>query len=148
MRRAVWWMVAAMLLGAAPASADPTPGFDTPTVVDHFRTGFEPDVAVDRSPTAGRGQIYSSTPFGFSTTQSFIFRSNDGGASFHLAEGNFLGKPATCIGGGDTELQPHPVNGAVYFSHLQGLTNFSNSMSTDARRVWAASISSVNGVRV
>src|SRR4051794_13419895 len=147
MRRVVWLM-AAMLLAAAPAAADPTPGFDTPTVVDHFRPGFEPDVAIDRSPTAGRGQIYSSTPFGFSTTQSFIFRSNDGGASFHLTEGNFLGKPATCIGGGDSELQPDPVNGAVYFSDLQGLTNFSNSMSTDGGRTWQTSCSSVNGAGV
>src|SRR4051812_13603149 len=101
MRRGVWWMVATALVWAAPAVADTTPGFDTPTVVDHFRPGFEPDVAIDRSPTPGRGQIYTSTPFGFSTTQSFIYRSNDAGASFHLTEGNFLGKPATCIGGGD-----------------------------------------------
>src|SRR3954454_8253727 len=147
-RSALVCAVAAMLGWAAPAAADPTPGFDTPTVVSNFHPGFEPDLAVDRSPTPGRGQIYSSMPFGFSTTQSFIFRSNDGGASFHLAEGNFLGKPATCIGGGDTELQPDPVNGAIYFSDLQGLTNFSNSMSTDAGRSWSTSCSSVNGAGV
>src|SRR3954447_3293264 len=141
-------VVAAALVAVAPAIADPNPGFDTPTVVSNFHPGFEPDVAVDRSPTAGRGQLYTSTPFGFSTTQSFIFRSNDGGQSFHIAEGNFLGKPATCVGGGDTELQPDPVNGAIYFSDLQGLTNFSNSMSTDAGRNWQTSCSSVNGAGV
>jgi hypothetical protein len=133
---------------AVPASAATAPGFGTPTVVSNFHPGFEPDVAVDTSPTAGNGQIYTSTPFGFSTTQSFIFRSNDGGRSFHLAEGNFLGKPATCIGGGDTELQPDPVSGAVYFSDLQGLTNFSNSVSSDAGRTWQTSCSAVNGAGV
>src|SRR3954465_15578547 len=141
-------VVAAALVAVAPAIADPNPGFDTPTVVSNFHPGFEPDVAVDQSPTAGRGQIYASTPFGFSTTQSFIFRSHDGGASFHMAGGTFPGKPATCVGGGDTELQPDPVNGAVYFSDLQGLTNFSNSMSTDAGRSWQTSCSSVNGAGV
>src|SRR3954470_21295759 len=148
MRRGLWLMVAAMLAAAAPAAAATAPGFDTPTVADHFRTGFEPDVMVDRSPTAKRGQIYTSTPFGFSTTQSFIFRSNDNGASFHLVEGNVLGKPATCVGGGDSELQIDPVNGSVYFSDLQGLTNFSNSMSTDSGRTWQTSCSSVNGAGV
>src|SRR5947209_1162864 len=144
-----FFAVAVAALAAAPrAHAAPTLGFDTPTVADNFRPGFEPDVAIDRSPTAGRGQIYTSTPFGFSTTQSFIYRSNDGGASFHLIEGNFLGKPETCVGGGDTELQPDPVNGALYFSDLQGLTNFSNSMSTDAGRSWQTTCSAVNGVGV
>ena len=40
------------------------------------------------------------------------------------------GKPATCVGGGDTDLFVDPGN-ALYFSDLQGLTNISNSMSTD-----------------
>src|SRR4051794_34605156 len=139
--------LAGLVLAAALAAvaADPALGVDfaTPTVVSNFHPGFEPDAAID-----GAGQIYSSTPFGFSTTQSFIFRSNDGGQSFHLAEGNFLGKPATCIGGGDTELQPDPVNNNLYFSDLQGLTNFSNSMSTDSGRTWQTSCSSVNGAGV
>src|SRR3954467_13093685 len=139
--------LAGLVLAAALAAlaADPALGVDfaTPTVVSNFHPGFEPDAAID-----GAGQIYSSTPFGFSTTQSFIFRSNDGGQSFHMAEGNFLGKPATCIGGGDTELQHDPVNKNLYFSDLQGLTNFSNSMSTDSGRTWQTSCSSVNGVGV
>src|SRR4051794_36317066 len=136
-------LVAAALLLLAGADAALAVDFATPTVVSNFHPGFEPDVAID-----GTGQLYTSTPFGFSTTQSFIFRSNDGGQSFHMAEGNFLGKPATCIGGGDTELQPDPVNNNVYFSDLQGLTNFSNSMSTDSGRTWQTSCSSVNGAGV
>src|SRR3954466_3148458 len=136
-------LVAAALLLLAGADGALAVDFATPTVVSNFHPGFEPDVAID-----GTGQLYTSTPFGFSTTQSFIFRSNDGGQSFHMAEGNFLGKPATCIGGGDTELQPDPVNNNLYFSDLQGLTNFSNSMSTDSGRTWQTSCSSVNGAGV
>src|SRR3954471_18641883 len=136
-------LVAAALLLLAGADAALAVDFATPTVVSNFHPGFEPDVAID-----GTGQLYTSTPFGFSTTQSFIFRSNDGGQSFHLAEGNFLGKPATCIGGGDNELQPDPVNNNLYCSDLQGLTNFSNSMSTDSGRTWQTSCSSVNGAGV
>src|SRR4051812_46792895 len=85
------------LAAAVPAAAASVPVFDTPTVVSFFMPGYEPDAAIDHSPTAGAGQIYTSMPFGFSTTQSFIFRSNDDGQSFHLTEGNTLGKPTTCV---------------------------------------------------
>ena len=40
------------------------------------------------------------------------------------------GKPTTCVGGGDTELQLD-ANGAMFFSDLQGLTSMSNSVSTN-----------------
>ena len=131
---------------AAPAGASP-PGFATPTMVSPFIPGFEPDLAVDASPKTA-GQIYTSTPFGFSTTQSFIFRSNDGAQSFHFTEGNELGKPATCIGGGDSELQIDPSNGALFFSDLQGLTNFSNSSSNDSGRTWMTTCAAVVGAGV
>jgi hypothetical protein len=141
-------VVAMLTLAPALARASSPPGFATPTMADAFRPGFEPDLAIDTSPTAGRGQIYTSFPFGFSTTQSFIYRSNDAGQSFHLVEGNALGKPATCIGGGDTELQLDRVSGALYFSDLQGLTNFSNSTSSDAGRSWQTTCTAVNGTGV
>src|SRR3954454_16561123 len=109
--------LAGLVLAAALAAvaADPALGVDfaTPTVVSNFHPGFEPDAAID-----GAGQIYSSTPFGFSTTQSFIFRSNDGGQSFHLAEGNFLGKPATCIGGCEIYLLTQPLDNQNFISDL------------------------------
>src|SRR5579859_82149 len=57
------------------ASAGPI-AFSHAVVVDQQRPGFEPDVKVD-----GNGQIYSSIPFGFSTTQSFVWSSRDGGNS-------------------------------------------------------------------
>jgi hypothetical protein len=148
-RRILGAVLALAIVAIVPAIARAaSPGFATPTMADPFRPGFEPDVAVDTSPTAGKGQIYSSFPFGFSTTQSFIYRSNDGGQSFHLTEGNALGKPATCIGGGDTELQLDRVNGALYYSDLQGLTNFSNSTSSDGGRTWQTTCTAVNGTGV
>ena len=72
---------AAARSGAAhPTSraAQPGPiGFSHAVVVDEQRPGFEPDVKVD-----GNGTIYSSVPFGFSTTQSFVWASRDRGNSY------------------------------------------------------------------
>jgi hypothetical protein len=152
--------VAALALGygaiAAPShgsAADrhrhsaPHATFGTPVVVDFFRPGYEPDLAIAK---AGKykGSTYVSVPNGFSTTMSYLWRSDDGRHSFHLTEGNALGKEATCVGGGDTELQLDPVNGDVYFNDLQGLTNFTNSRSTDGGHTWDTSCTSVNGAGV
>src|SRR5205814_7891638 len=46
------------------------------------------------------------------------------------------------------ELQLDPVNGAVYFNDLQGLTNFTNSRSNDGGHTWDTSCTSVNGAGV
>jgi hypothetical protein len=105
-------------------------GFSHAVIVDQQRPGFEPDVKVD-----GNGTIYSSIPFGFSTTQSFIWASRDHGNSYQFTPGNIGGKQATCVGGGDTDLFLDSAN-ALYFSDLQGLTNISNSMSTDGGASW------------
>jgi hypothetical protein len=118
--------------------------FDTPTAVDNYRPGFEPDVVLDPH----SGATYTSMPFGFSTTQSFVYRSDDNRRSFHLTEGNVFGKPLTCAGGGDTELQVDPVNGSMYFVDLQGLTNFSTSTSTDGGATWSTTCDGVNGLGV
>lgn len=101
--------------------------------VDEQRPGFEPDIAVDPHPrgTDDGQRIFTSTPFGFSTTESFISQSRDTGETYKLVPGQVgPGKPTTCVGGGDTELQLD-ANGAMFFSDLQGLTNLSNSVSTD-----------------
>ncbi|MGH9059880.1 MAG: hypothetical protein ACRDZY_10250, partial [Acidimicrobiales bacterium] len=93
---------------------------------------FEPDVKVD-----GQGNVYTSVPFGFSTTQSFVWSSRDQGNSYQLTPGNIgPGKPSTCAGGGDTDLFLDSAD-ALYFSDLQGLTNISNSMSTDGGATWS-----------
>lgn len=101
-------------------------GFSHAVIVDQQRPGNEPDVKV-----APNGSIFTSVPFGFSTTQSFLWSSRDKGNSYQLVPGTIgPGKPATCAGGGDTDLFIDPGN-ALYFSDLQGLTNISNSKSTD-----------------
>ena len=132
--------------GAAAAVTNPIT-FASPTVVDNYRPGYEPDVAVDHSPGDSK-LLYTSTPFGFSTTQSFIESSNDLGDSFHLTAGNIAGKPANCVGGGDTEAQIDPVNGSLYFADLQGLTNYSASRSDNHGASFDASCASVNGTAV
>jgi|GEM_PF-1722233 len=108
-------------------------GFSHAVVVDEQRPGFEPDVKV-----APNGSIYTSVPFGFSTTESFVWSSLDHGNSYQFVPGNVggTGKPATCFGGGDSDLFLDP-GGALYFSDLQGLTNISNSVSRDGGATWA-----------
>src|SRR3954447_8068496 len=104
---------------------------------DPQRLGFEPDVVVDSA-----DRIYSSVPNGFSTTQSFLWSSLDHGKSYQLAPGNIGGKPETCAGGGDTELAVDGGNN-LFFSDLQGLTNLSNSVSTDQGATWDTNCASV-----
>ena len=121
--------------------------FGTPVVADFFRPGYEPDIAQSKAGVT-KGSTFVSVPNGFSTTMSYIWRSDDNRRSFHMVEGNALGKSTTCVGGGDSELQIDPVNGSVYFNDLQGLTNFSNSRSDDGGRTWQTSCNSVNGAGV
>ena len=146
-------LVVAALAGSYAASAStkkaggPIVKFATPVVVDFFHPGYEPDLAT--VPVGKyKGSTFASVPNGFSTTMSYIWRSDDNRRSFHMVEGNALGKSSTCIGGGDSELQIDPVNGAVYFNDLQGLTNFTNSRSNDGGHTWQTSCASVNGAGV
>ncbi len=132
---------------SSKAPAGPVVKFATPVVVDFFHPGYEPDVMT--SPAGKyKGSTYVSVPNGFSTTMSYIWRSDDNRRSFHMVEGNALGKSSTCVGGGDSELQVDPVNGAVYFNDLQGLTNFTNSRSNDGGHTFQTSCASVNGAGV
>lgn len=137
----------------APPPVKPTPasvGFAVPTVVDQYRPGYEPTNAT--VPLLGgdpyAGSTFVSMPNGFSTTMSYIWRSDDGRQTFHPTEGNVFGKPTTCVGGGDTEMQVDPVNGALYFDDLQGLTNFSTSVSTDGGHTFTTNCLAVPGTGV
>ncbi|MFN2537165.1 MAG: hypothetical protein ABR549_03305 [Mycobacteriales bacterium] len=122
--------------------------FASPTVVNPFVPGFEPDVVVDGSHTASRGRLYSSWPNGFSTTISYLERSDDDGASFHPTGGSAGGKPATCVGGGDSEMQLNGKDGQLLFADLQGLTNFSTSASSDGGDTFTTSCTGVTGAGV
>jgi hypothetical protein len=139
-------------LAVSHAGASGTPGsavkFATPVVVNEFTPGYEPDLAIDSSHGAYRGAEYVSMPEGFTTTESYIWRSDAAGRTFHPIEGQVATKTGTCAGGGDTELQVDPVSGSVYFADLQGLTNFSNSASSDGGHTWVTNCAAVNGVGV
>jgi hypothetical protein len=133
--------------GATATSANRVT-FATPVVVNEFTPGYEPDLAIDRSKGKYHGSAYVSMPEGFTTTESFIWRSDDRFRTFHPVEGELGNKTATCAGGGDTEVQVDPVSGAVYFADLQGLTNFSNSASHDGGHTWVTNCAAVNGAGV
>lgn len=139
------------LAGPKPDSSTSSAiGFAVPTVVDQYRPGFEPSNAtvplLSNDPYAG--STFVSMPNGFSTTMSWIWRSDDGRQTFHPVEGNVFGKPTTCVGGGDTELQIDPVNGDFYFVDLQGLTNFTTSESSDGGHTFNTTCAGVPGVGV
>ena len=128
-------------LTAAPAPATTAPAvtaaaggltFSHAVPLDPQRAGNEPDIMVNPN-----GHLFSSSPFGFSTTQSFLWASKDQGRTFQLTPGNIgATKPATCVGGGDTELANDP-HGNIFFSDLQGLSSFSNSVSKDEGATWS-----------
>ena len=139
---------AAALAGQGNSGRGPTPGFATPVVTDPFHPGFEPDVAIDKS-AAHRGRAYVTWPNGFSTTVSYILRSDDGLRTFHPIEATTLaGKPLSCPGGGDTDMQVNRHDGEIFFADLQGLTNFSNAVSKDGGRTLSISCTAVPGAGV
>jgi hypothetical protein len=122
-----------------------TPVFGREVIVDHQRVTGEPSIEID-----GQDRIYVSAPYGFSTTASFAWRSTDHGISFHLVPGNLppLGKPnVTCAGGGDSALTHDKVN-RIYFADLQGLTNVSNSVSSDQGGTWNTTCNAANDAGV
>src|SRR5580693_3986210 len=95
-------LAAALVIPVASAGATRSraPGtglaFSHAVVVDEQRPGFEPDVKV-----GSNGVIFTSMPFGFSTTQSFVWSSHDHGNSYQFVPGTVgPGKPSTCVGGG------------------------------------------------
>lgn len=116
---------------AQRAQAGPAPvTFSHEVPVDQQRAGFEPDVKVGTD-----GSIYTSVPAGFLLTRSFLWSSHNQGNSYSFVPGAIGDKTLTCIGGGDTELALDGANNLL-FSDLQGLTNLSNSVSTDQGRTF------------
>jgi hypothetical protein len=121
------------------------PGFGREVIVDHQRITGEPSISID-----SKDRIYVSGPYGFSTTASFVWRSTDHGRSFHLVPGNIppYGKPnVTCVGGGDSALAVDS-KGRLYFADLQGLTNVSNSVSSDQGATWLSTCNAANAAVV
>jgi len=119
---------------AATTSAAPGGGgalFSHGAVVDMQRSGFEPGIQID-----SQDRLYTSVPYGFSNTQSFLWSSENHGDSYQLIPASVgTGKPQTCVGGGDSELALDARDN-LFFSDLQGLTNLSNSVTTDHGRTF------------
>jgi hypothetical protein len=136
---------------AAGSKSPSQPSFGHAVVVDHQRVTGEPSLSV--SPTlngGGQHDVYVSAPFGFSTTASFVWKSEDGGQTFHLigAEVPPDGKPAsTCAGGGDSSIV-NDTGGNLYFADLQGFTNVSDSVSTDGGNTFVTTCNSANAADV
>lgn len=130
---------------AVRASGSTVPGFGREVIVDHQRVTGEPSISID-----SQDRIYVSGPFGFSTTASFVWRSTDHGKTFHLVPGNLppYGKPnVTCVGGGDSTLAVDNKN-RLYFGDLQGLTDVSNSVSSDEGADWLSTCNAANAAGV
>jgi hypothetical protein len=133
--------------GAAGSKSSSQLSFGHAVVVDHQRVTGEPSLSI--SPTlngSGHHDVYVSAPWGFSTTASFVWKSEDGGQTFHLvgAEVPPEGKPAsTCAGGGDSSIV-NDTAGNLYFADLQGFTNVSDSVSTDGGNTFFTTCNSAN----
>ena len=134
-----------LFVRVAQAGNRGAPAFGREVIVDNQRATGEPSMVID-----GQDRIYVSTPNGFLTTASFVWRSLDHGMSFHLVPGNAppVGKPlVTCVGGGDSGLAVDSVN-RLYFVDLQGLTDVSNSVSSDQGTTWSTTCNAANATGV
>jgi hypothetical protein len=132
--------------GPAPNPVRSTGGlvFSPPaTIVDPQRTEGEPLNHIDKD-----GNYWESGPYGFSTGQSFIHRSTDGGNQFNVA--SFLGlrpNPQAVVGGGDTDLITDD-QGFAYFIDLEGLVNLGCAASNDNGNNWKTNDVCVNDTAV
>lgn len=140
------------LASASPAgTAASGPTFGHAVVVDHQRVTGEPSLSISPTlNTRGNHDVYVSAPYGFSTTASFIWKSEDGGQTFHLVgdEAPPLGKPAlACTGGGDSSIV-NDSSGNLYFADLQGLTDVSDAVSVDGGNTFVATCNSANAAGV
>ncbi len=144
--------VATVATHFAGASAKSSLRFGHEVVVDHQRVSGEPSLSI--SPTVNKlhsHDIYVSAPYGFSTTASFLWKSADGGRTFHLIGDEnpaALGKPATtCAGGGDSSIV-NDTAGNLFYADLQGLTDISDSVSTDGGNSFTTTCNTANEVGV
>ena len=104
--------------------------FGPATVADFQRTEGEPLLHIDKD-----AKYWDSGPWGFSTTQSFMHRSVDGGDQFNVVSPTAL-RPNPPPGGGDTT---HAIDnqGVVYFGDLEGaLEELDCSVSNDNGNNW------------
>ncbi len=121
--------------------------FGPTTVVDDQRAAGEPGTKICGPTTSwslgncGGDNPYDTAPWGFSTTSTFIWRSEDRAHTFKLVPSNLAtGKPTACPGGGDSDIavSPGASQSADYlnFIDLQALTNFSSGVSRNGGQLF------------
>lgn len=130
--------VSASSVPRAPLPVLPGGGlsFSRETVADPFRLGTEPNIAIGPDGKT----TYESPIFGFSTTQSFLQRSLDGGRTFNtlsLVPG--VGKLDQCTGGGDSDLATDQFTGDIYMIDLGGAPEVPARVSHDKGNTFASS---------
>ena len=109
--------------------------FATSTLTDPFRLGTEPNIAV----APDNKTVYESPIFGFSTTQSFLERSLDGGRTFNTLGLPGVGKLDNCTGGGDSDTAVDSYSGDIYMIDLGGAPEVPARVSHDRGNTWASS---------
>jgi hypothetical protein len=104
--------------------------FGPPNMVDFQRTEGEPLLHLDKD-----AKYWETGPWGFSTTQSFVHRSVDGGDQFNVVSPTAL-RPNPPPGGGDSTIAIDD-QGFVYFGDLEGaLEQLDCSVSNDSGNNW------------
>lgn len=104
--------------------------FGPATVADFQRTEGEPLLHLAKD-----GSYWETGPWGFSTTQSFMHRSVDGGDQFNVVSPTEL-RPNPPPGGGDSTTA-NDDQGVVYFGDLEGaFEELDCSVSNDSGNTW------------
>src|SRR4029450_2613611 len=121
------------------------------------RTGrsltFAPATIVDLQRTEGEplnyvrgGRYWESGPWGTTTQQSFVHRSDDNGKTFHVVSPVAL-RPDAPPGGGDTHVV-EAAQGPVSSTDLEALVNLGTSVSNDGGKSWRKNPAAVQNVAV
>lgn len=119
--------------GATDAPAGPATalGFSPLTPTDASKYGSEPSVAVD-----SKGRIYVSAPSGL-TSASYLWVSEDDGASWKQLDPNPFKANGKGLGGGDTSIAIGPDD-SVWVTDLWAGSS-TVSVSKDGGKTWTAS---------
>jgi hypothetical protein len=123
---------ASIIASPSPLNVTRTSGnltFAPATLIDTQRTEGEPLNHIDKD-----GNYWESGPFGFSTAQSWVHRSVDGGNQFNVVSPIDL-RPNSPPGGGDTDIKTDD-QGNAYFVDLEGPAEVDCSVSNDSGNTW------------
>jgi hypothetical protein len=120
---------AGLQISSAPIRTSGGLGFGPATLVDAQRNEGEPLNHIDKD-----GNYWESGPFGFSTAQSWVHRSVDGGNQFNVVSPIGL-RPNSPPGGGDTDIVTDD-QGNAYFVDLEGPAEVDCSVTNDNGNTW------------